>query len=212
MNDVLSGQLSHDYHPPTDGYLEMVVKGHGPLLSLETLLRCLFDENLRTWGSVLLFTSGFAYISSINKITSMSLLEIVLFSRPKVPIGFISMLAFCCPFEYRSALALHFHSLHQEIKRRIAMSNERYKQSTDLHYSHSEFQVGDLVMIRLHVKSSRLYKVLNKIGYNTYVLDISTTLEINPTFQVETLVPYHSHFIPNPQPSTVTQTLVLQSP
>lgn len=205
----MGGQLSYDYHPPIDKCLEMVVNSHGPLLNLETLLRCLVDENIRTWGSVL-STSGFAYISSVNRISGMSLLETILFSTPRVPIDFISMLVFHCPFEFASALPLHFHSLHQEIKRRIAMSNERYKWSTNLQCSHRDFQVGDLVMVRLHVRSSRFYKVLNKIGPNTYVLDIPTTLEIRPTFHVETIVPYHSHFILDPQPSTVIQTLVLQ--
>lgn len=105
----------------------------------------------------------------------MSRFEMVMFSRPRVPIDFISMFAFPCPFE--STLALHFHSLHQEIKHRIVMSNERYKLSADLHCSHRDFQVGDLVMVRLHVRSSELYKVLNNIelnicfGYSDYFGD-----------------------------------------
>jgi hypothetical protein len=126
MKDVLGGQLSHDYHAPTDGCLEMVIKSYGPLLSLETLLRFLVGENLRTWGNVL-FTKEFAYISSVNRITGMSLLEIVIFSKPRVPIDFISMFAFYCPLKSTSTLALHFYSLHQEIRYRIVMSNERYK-------------------------------------------------------------------------------------
>jgi hypothetical protein len=67
-------------------------------------------------------------------------------------------------------------------------------------------------MVRLHVRSSAFYKVLNNIGPNICVLDISTTLEISPIFLVEILVPYHSHSITDPHPFEVTQTLVLQSP
>lgn len=178
MKDVLGGQLSHDYHPPTDGCFEMVIMSHGPLLSLKTLLKCLVGKNLRTWGSVL-STTKFEYISSINRITGMSLLEIVIFSRPRVLIDFLSMFAFHCPFRSSSALALHFHSSHQEIRYRIIMSNERSKRSADLHCSHRDFQVGDLVIVQLHVRSLGLYKVLN-IGPNICVLDIPATLEIKP--------------------------------
>lgn len=120
------------------------------------------------------------------------------------------MFAFHCPFESASTLVLHFHSSHQEIRYRIVI-NEKYKKLADLHCSHRDFQVVDLVMVRLHVRSLRLYKVLNNIGPNVCVLDIPTTLEIDPIFFVEILVSYHSHSIPDPQPSTVTQTLVFQS-
>lgn len=140
MKDVLGGQLSHDYYPPTDGCFEMVIKSHGPSLSLKILLRCLVNENLWTWGSVP-STIVFAYIDSVNRIMGMILLEIVTFSRLRVPIDFLSMFAFHCPFEYASvsALALHFHSSHQEIRYKIVMSNEGYKQSANLHCSHCDF-------------------------------------------------------------------------
>lgn len=210
MNGVLRRHLSHDYHPPTDRLLGVVIKSHGHSLSLENLPRCLVGESLRTWDSVP-STTKFTYISMVNRITSISLFEIVIFCKARVPIDLISMFAFHYPFENASILALHFHSLHQGIRCKIAMSNERSKQSADLHHSHHEFQVGDLVMIQLHVSSGH-YKVLNKIRPNAYVLDIPTNLGTNPTFHVETLLPYHSNSIPDPQPSANTQTLVFQPP
>lgn len=90
------------------------------------------------------------------------------------------------------------------------MSNEKYKQFVDLHRTHREFQVDDLVMVRfipeqyppgiawkLHARSSKPYKVLNKIGPNVYVLDISINLGISSTFNEEDLVPYHGHSTPD---------------
>lgn len=122
------------------------------------------------------------------------------------------MFAFHCPFGFAFALALHFHSLHQEIMRKIAMSNEKSKQSANLHCSHRDFQVDDLLMIRLHVRSLEPSKVLNNIRPNACVLDISINLEIRTTFHVETLVPYHSYSIPNRESFAVTQTLIFWSP
>lgn len=58
MKGGLGRHLSHDYHPPTDGFLEMVIKSHGPLLSLTTLLRCLDS---------VLTTTEFAYIFFFNE-------------------------------------------------------------------------------------------------------------------------------------------------
>lgn len=136
----------------------------------------------------------------------MSRFEIVISYRPRIPIDLISMFVFHCPF------VSHFHALHQEIRCRIAMSNEGYKRSADLYCSHRDFQVSDLVMVWLHVRSLGPYKVLNNIGPNIDVLDIPTNLEISPTFYVKTLVPYYSHSIPDPEPSVVTQTFVLQFP
>lgn len=53
MKGSLVRQLSHDYHSPTDVLLGVIIKSHGPLLSLEILLRSLVGGNLRVWDSVL---------------------------------------------------------------------------------------------------------------------------------------------------------------
>lgn len=111
MNGALVRHLSHDYHPPTKGFLEMVIKSRGHLLSLEILLSCLVSENLRAWNSVL-STAEFAYNSSIKKITSISPFEIVTVYRPKAPIDLIPMFASHRPSKSASAFASHIHSLH----------------------------------------------------------------------------------------------------
>lgn len=77
----LGKHLSHDYHSLIDGLLEVLIKSHGPLLSLKTLLRCLVGENLRAWD-IVFSTTKFTYNSSVNRITSMSPFEIVIGYRP----------------------------------------------------------------------------------------------------------------------------------
>lgn len=180
--------------------------------SLRTLFRCLVGENLRAWDTVL-FTVEFVYNNSVNKTTDMSPFEIVTGYRPKALIDLILMSASQRPSESVSAFASHLHVLHQETRRRIAMSNENYKQSADLHRLHRKFQVNDLVMVhfrteryppevpqKLHVRSSGPYKVLNKIGPNAYVLDILTGLGISSSFNIEDLISYHDHSTPDFEP------------
>lgn len=134
-------QFSSAYHPQTDGQIEVMNR------SLGMLLRCLVGENLRACD-IVLSTAVFTYNNSVNRIIGLSPFEIVTSYRPRAPIGLIPMSVSHRPFESASAFASHIHALHQEIRRRIAISNERYKQSVNLDCSHREFQVGDLVLVR----------------------------------------------------------------
>ena len=46
----------------------------------------------------------------------------------------------------------HIHDLHNEIRKKIQVSNSQYKIHDDTHRCHAEFQVGDYVMIRIRPK------------------------------------------------------------
>lgn len=72
-------------------------------------------------------TSKFAYNSSVNRTTDMSPFEIVTGYRLMAPIELIPMSASHHPSESAFAFVSYIHSLHQEIRCRIAISNERYK-------------------------------------------------------------------------------------
>lgn len=115
--------------------------------SLGSLLHCLVGEHLRVWDQVL-SVAEFAYNSSTNRTTGLSPFEIVTRYKPRTLIDLIPMSAIYNPFESASSFASHIHSLHEEIMRKIFMSNEKYKQSVDSCRVHCEFQIGDSVMVR----------------------------------------------------------------
>lgn len=100
--------------------------------NLGTLLRCLVTENLRSWDNVL-STVEFSYNSLVNRTTGMSSFEIVTSYRHRAPIDLIPMSASHRPFESAFIFVSHIYSLHEEIKHRIVMSNELYKQLAELH-------------------------------------------------------------------------------
>lgn len=101
-------------------------------------MRYLVGDHLRSWDHVLL-TVEFAYNSSVNRTTGMSPFEIVIGYRPRAPIDLIPMLATHRPSKSASAFAHHIHSLHEEIRRHITISNERYKWLVDSRRVHREF-------------------------------------------------------------------------
>lgn len=59
----------------------------------------------------------------------MSPIEIVIFCIPRAHIDLIPMSASQRPSESASAFASHIYALHQEIRHRVALSDERYKES-----------------------------------------------------------------------------------
>lgn len=117
-------QFSFVYHPQTDDQTKVVNR------SLGSLLRCLVGEHIRSWDSVLPSVE-FTYSSSTNRTTSLSPFEIVTSYKPRTPIDLIPMYVSHRPSEPAFVFASHIHSLHDEIKKNIALNNEGYKQSTD---------------------------------------------------------------------------------
>ena len=104
------------------------------------------------------------------------------------------------------AFAKHICDIHDEIRRRIAMSNESYKTHADLRRWLVEFEGGDMVNVRIklehypkgtykkfHSRSVGPYKVLKKISSNAYVLDLPNNMGISNVFNVEDLTLYHGH-------------------
>lgn len=98
-----------------------------------------------------MFTVEFMYNSSVNRTTGMSPFQIVTGYKPIALIDHIPISASHRPSKSASSFASNICALHQEI-RRIAMSNEHYKQSVDSHRGHREFWTGDYVMVRFRPK------------------------------------------------------------
>ena len=109
--------------------------------------------------------------------------------------------------------AQHGYDLHAEIRRKISLSNEEYKPSTDVHRRSKEFNVGDYVMVRIRPKRipkklyARVigpYSIIRKMGSNAYLLDLPNDMDISPVFNVEDLLPYRGTFKPSTLPSSVS--------
>lgn len=145
-----------------------------------------------------------AYNNSVNKSTGHSPFEIVtgLKSRQNVDVAPL-------PIESRinqeaEKFSRHIHNLHEEIQKRIEISNQQYTSKVDLHKRNVEFQEGDQVMIKLrlehfpkgeyqklHYRKVRPYKVLKQLGCNVELLVLPMELSIIPIFNVEDLSPYY---------------------
>lgn len=209
-------QFSTAYHPQTDGQTKVVNR------SLGSLLRCLIGDHLRSWDGII-STAEFVYNSSVNKTTGMSPFEIVTGYRSTAPIDLISMSATHISSEYASSFAHHIHSLHEEIHRKIILSNEHYKQSTDSYRVHRKFQERYQVMVRLrperfqlriakklYARSSGSFQILKIIGSNASILDLPANLGISSTFDVEDLVSYHVIVSPFTDPFTDSTDIIPQ--
>jgi len=81
--------------------------------------------------------------------------------------------------QFASIFAQHIHDLHSEICSKIAMNNDSYKLSVDVHHMDISFEVGDFVMARiqpkqlpkhshknLHARAMSPYQIIKKLGSN----------------------------------------------
>lgn len=176
-----------------DGQTEVVNR------SLGDLLRCLVGDKLGNWD-LLLPIAEFAYNNSVNCSTGKSLFEIVTGFSPRQPIDLIPLPDDSKPSNSAQDFSDHIRSLHEDIRRKIALSNEKYKISADLHRRHQEFHEGDYVMVRvalerfpehavrnLHARSIDPFPVTRKLGADAYMLDLPPTLSISPVFNIADL-------------------------
>lgn len=110
----------------------------------------------------------------------------------------------------------HLQSIHAEVRRQIALHNDRYKLRVDNHKRHVEFQPGDLVLVhlqperfpkgsihKLHPRKAGPFKVLKRLGPHAYLLELPANVSYNPIFNVEDLTLYPGHEAdPLPDPHT----------
>ena len=150
------------------------------------------------------FTAAkFSYNSSVNRTTGKSPFEVVHGLKPKTPIDLIPTPTLHRVSESAESFAKRMHDLHHQISDQINSNNLKYKTLADKHKKFQEFNIGDYVMIKmrperfpqgsnrkLQARSAGPFKVLSKIGANTYILEILSNWGISPTFNVEDLVQF----------------------
>ncbi|XP_071909815.1 uncharacterized protein [Coffea arabica] len=125
----------------------------------------------------------FAYNSSVNRLTGYSPFEAVTGNNPRKPIDLLPLPVSARPSAEAEAFPKHILDIHDEVRRRIATSNERYKAHTDLKKIFAEFEEGDYGP----------FKVLKKISSNAYVLELSDDMGISNVFNIEDLTAYDGH-------------------
>jgi len=110
-------------------------------LKWSIVLRSLVGEHIKDWDSKLP-TAEFAYNNYVNHSIGLSPIEVVQDLIPMCPKYRI--------FKPASLFASHLHQLHKEIIHQIEQSNANYKLHADLKRIFKTFEVGDLVMVRIH--------------------------------------------------------------
>lgn len=139
-------KFSTAFHPQTDGQTEVVNRNLG------NLFRYLVGEANRNWDSILSIAQ-LAYNSSVNRSISASPFEVMHGYTHRKPLDLLPMSPHVRISESVEAFARHIHDLHNEICKKIQVSNSQYKIHADTHRHHAEFQVGDYVMIRIRLGS-----------------------------------------------------------
>ena len=130
-------------------------------------------------------TVEFSYNNSINRSTGKSHFQIVNGYSPHIPIDLVPLpphMRVCKPTKN---FAKHIHDLHAEIRRKIFLSNEKYKLTTDVHRRSKEFNVCEYVMVhicperipktfskKLYARAMGLYSIIRKLRSNAYLLDL----------------------------------------
>ncbi|GFY88904.1 hypothetical protein Acr_06g0008440 [Actinidia rufa] len=126
---------------------------------------------------------------------------------PRKPVDLLPMSPNTRVSESTESFARHIRELHDEIRKVINNNNFQYKFQVDSRRRHSEFQVGDYVMVRIRperypsgttrklcARSAGPFKVLKRIGPNAYVIDLPPDFGISSTFNIEDLVAFKGYF------------------
>jgi hypothetical protein len=190
-------KFSSAFNPQTDGQTEVVNR------SLGNLLRCLVTDHHTTWD-LLLPHVEFAYNGSVNRSIGLSPFEVVTGSRPQVPLDLTPLRVHTRVSEGAEDFSQHIQNIHAEVRHKLVVSADKYKQHADLHRRRVAFEVRDLVLICLraecfprgtfhklhHRRAGPSFKILKRLGSNAYQLELPPALSISLIFNVEDLTAY----------------------
>ncbi|KAJ7943087.1 Retrotransposon protein, putative, Ty3-gypsy subclass [Quillaja saponaria] len=189
--------ISSSYHPQTDGKTE---RFNG---MLEEYLRHFASVNQRNWPK-LLDTAQFCFNAQKSSATNRSPFEIVTGQQPLLPHTLDG------PYTGKSPKAHHFtKDWKQNIdiaRAYLEKASKRMKKWADKGRRQLEFQVGDLVLVKLTKeqlkglrgqdhKLIRKYEgplpIVSKVGKVAYKIDLPPWMKIHPVIHVSNLKPYH---------------------
>ena len=189
--------MSTSYHPQTDGQTERFNS------LLEEYLRHFISSSQKNWAS-LLDVAQFCFNSQRSSSTNKSPFEIVTGQQPLLPHSLEG------PYKGRNPKAYNFFKewrQNEEIaKAHLERASQRMKHWADMNRRPQEFQVGDMVLIkiipeqvRLRNKDKRLLRryegpvpIIEKVGTVAYKVELPQGINIHPVLHVSNLRPYHA--------------------
>ena len=135
-------QFSTAFHPQTDCQTEVTNR------TLGNILRCLVQENTSSWDE-LLRGAEFAYNAFEYRATGYSPFHINTGRNPNLPVDLLPLPNTGPNSTEAITFATDLAALHRQVYDRLTTYNNKIKSAVDEHRHLREFQVGDMVMVRL---------------------------------------------------------------
>ena len=187
--------FSTAFHPQSDGQAERYNR------TLEEMLRGFVNASQDNWDSYLV-PLEFAYNSSINASTGYSPFYLMYGQHPTVPAALLHPRAGSSPavddFLQQMANTL------EEAKRNLLAAQEKMKRQTDTKRRHLEFDIGSKVLLstqnlkhlagdakKLWPKYIGPFEILERVGQQSYRLNLPEEYKIHDVFHVSLLKIYH---------------------
>lgn len=92
----------------------------------------------------------------------------------------------------------YIKDVHAEVRRRLSLSTKSYTTSTNARRKDKQFNIGDMVLVRLkperfslesftklHTRRIGPFRSTKKLGSNAYVIDLPSDFGISPVFNIE---------------------------
>jgi hypothetical protein len=191
--------MSTSYHPQTDGQSERVNQ------CLEMYLRCTVQQSPTKWKNWLPLAE--LWYNSSSLFIEMLPIQGPLGYEPRLTSFPVLSLSTA---QGMPSLLAERDTHVQLIKNNLAVAQTRIMHQADKNRVDRQFQVGDLVLLRLHPYAQSTvaidhilnlhssffgpYKVLQKIGTAAYKIELPEGSMVHPTFHVSQLKPFSADY------------------
>ncbi|OMO75693.1 reverse transcriptase [Corchorus capsularis] len=209
--------ISRSYHPQTDGQTE---RFNG---LLEEYLRHFVHANQRDWPP-LLDVAQLCFNSQKSSSTKKSAFEIVTRQQPRLPHTYVELYRGKSPRAF--TFAKEWKQNTEVARAYLEKASKQMKRWADKDRKPQQFQVGDLVLVKLVPEQLRFLrkrdrrlvrkyegpvKIIARVGKSSYKIKPPSWMKVHPVFHVCNLKPFHAD--PNdPSHSKATRTAISMKP